>query len=54
MTASDDHMQETGIWERIGALMQAGGIEPTPANYDFWYRYVTGADPDLVPVGRRG
>lgn len=41
-------MRETGIWERIGALMQAGGIEPTPANYDFWYRYVTGADPDLV------
>lgn len=28
--------------------MQAGGIAPTPANYEFWYRYVTAAEPDLV------
>lgn len=28
--------------------MEAGGIDPTPANYEFWYRYVTQAESDLV------
>lgn len=28
--------------------MDAGGIMPTPANYEFWYRYVTGSDPALA------
>jgi diguanylate cyclase len=28
--------------------MEAGGIAPTPANYEFWYRYVTGAEQELV------
>ena len=36
------------IYARIGALMTEGDVAPTPANYDFWYRYVTGADPELV------
>lgn len=28
--------------------MDAGGIQPTPANYEFWYRYATRSDPELV------
>jgi diguanylate cyclase len=36
------------IFDRIRHHMEAGGIAPTPANYDFWYRYVTGSDPGLV------
>ncbi|MBU3079268.1 GGDEF domain-containing protein [Sphingomonas quercus] len=36
------------VMERIASLMSAGEIPPTPANYEFWYRYVTGADPELV------
>jgi len=36
------------IFDRIRQHMEAGGIAPTPANYEFWYRYVTGAEPDLV------
>jgi diguanylate cyclase len=37
-----------GIFDRIRALLEEGGIEPTPSNYDFLYRYVSGADPQLV------
>lgn len=40
--------QLSQIMEPIMALMDAGGIAPTPANYEFWYRYVTKADPQLV------
>jgi len=36
------------IFERIGRLLAEGGIAPTPSNYEFWFRYVTGSDPDLV------
>lgn len=28
--------------------MIEGGFAPTPVNYEFWYRYVTGADPQFV------
>lgn len=28
--------------------MIQGGFAPTPVNYEFWYRYVTGADPSFV------
>src|SRR3546814_16660363 len=28
--------------------MIEGGFPPTPVNYEFWYRYVTGADPRFV------
>lgn len=43
-----DMAQHSQIFDRIKALMEAGGIAPTPINYDFWYRYVTRSDPDLV------
>lgn len=36
------------LLSRIAALLDEGGIAPTPPNFEFWYRYVTGADPDLV------
>ena len=36
------------LLDRIKHLMDAGGIDPTPANYEFWYRYATAADPALV------
>jgi diguanylate cyclase len=36
------------LFDRIHVLMAEGGIEPTPSNYEFFYRYVTGADPQLV------
>lgn len=36
------------IFDAIRQHMEAGGIAPTPANYEFWYRYVTRADADLV------
>lgn len=36
------------IFDRIRQHMEAGGIAPTPANYEFWYRYVTRSEPDLV------
>jgi len=36
------------ILDRIRALMADGDIAPSPTNYEFWYRYVTGADPELV------
>jgi diguanylate cyclase len=48
---------------RIGALLLEGGVAPTPTNYEIFYRYVTGADPQLVaavdaarsrgPIGER-
>ena len=37
-----------GIFDRIQALLAEGGIAPTPSNYEFLYRYVTVADPQLV------
>lgn len=40
--------QSIDIIERIRILMDEGGIAPTPSNYEFWYRYVTGADLELV------
>ena len=33
---------------RINAMMADGGVEPSPSNYEFFYRYATGADPQLV------
>jgi len=36
------------IFGRIQALLAQGDIPPTPTNYEFLYRYVTGADPQLV------
>ncbi len=36
------------IFEKIRQHLEAGGVAPTPANYEFWYRYVTGTDPVLV------
>lgn len=36
------------IVDRIKALMADGGIAPSPANYEFWHRYVTRADAQLV------
>jgi len=38
----------TGLFDRIRALIEEGGIAPTPSNYEFLYRYVTGADPQLI------
>ncbi len=35
------------IFSEIGRHMEAGSIPPTPANYEFWYRYVRGSDPEL-------
>jgi diguanylate cyclase len=40
--------QASHIVDRIKALMAEGGIAPSPANYEFWHRYVTRADPELV------
>lgn len=40
--------QSLDIIDRIRALLEEGEIAPTPSNYEFWYRYVTGADPELV------
>ncbi|MEM8827530.1 MAG: hypothetical protein AAGD40_11515, partial [Pseudomonadota bacterium] len=36
------------LLDRIRTYMDAGGIQPTPANYEFWYRYATRSDPDLT------
>ena len=41
----DDQSQ---IIDRIRGHIEAGGIAATPINYDFWYRYVTSADPTFV------
>lgn len=38
----------TDLLSRIAALLDEGDIPPTPPNFEFWYRYVTAADPDLV------
>lgn len=43
---SDDNNGKT--FDRIKALMLECGVPPTPVNYEFWYRYVTGADPQFV------
>lgn len=40
--------QGSDIVDRIKALMADGGIAPSPANYEFWHRYVTRADAQLV------
>jgi diguanylate cyclase len=42
--------QVADIVDRIKALMAEGDIAPTPANYEFWHRYVTRADAQLVEV----
>ncbi len=33
---------------KIATLLEEGGAPPTPANYEFWYRYVTRSDQELV------
>lgn len=40
--------EHRAIFDSIRALLEEGGIAPTPSNYDFLYRYVTGADPQLI------
>lgn len=40
-----DHKE---TFERIKKLMIEGDFPPTPINYEFWYRYVTGADSQFV------
>ena len=37
-----------GTFDRIRALLEESSIAPTPSNYEFLYRYVTGADLQLV------
>jgi diguanylate cyclase len=37
-----------GTFDRIRALLEESAIAPTPSNYEFLYRYVSGADPQLV------
>lgn len=37
-----------GLIDRIRALMDEGEVDPTPSNYEFFYRYMTGADPQLI------
>lgn len=37
-----------GIVEHILTLMSECALDPGPANYEFLYRYVTGADPQIV------
>jgi diguanylate cyclase len=39
---------DADIFERIRALLDEGAIAASPSNYDFLYRYVTAADPQLV------
>lgn len=36
------------IIDTVRALLAEGDIAATPSNYEFWYRYATGADPELV------
>ena len=38
----------TEIFDRVAKLLAEGDIPPTPCNYEFWYRYASGADPELV------
>lgn len=40
--------QASDLVDRIKSLLIEGSVAPSPANYEFWYRYVTGADPQLV------
>jgi diguanylate cyclase len=40
--------KQTDMIDQIKALLEAGSIAPTPINYEFWYRYLTGTDPQLV------
>lgn len=39
--------KKAGPYDRIQALLAEGDIEPTPSNYEFLFRYVSGADPQL-------
>lgn len=39
--------KKAGPYDRIQALLVDGGVEPTPSNYEFLFRYVSGADPQL-------
>ena len=36
------------ILDRVVRLLAEGDISPTPSNYEFWYRYASGADPELI------
>lgn len=36
------------LFGRIQALLIEGNLDPTPAHYEFLYRYVTGSDPQIV------
>lgn len=40
--------EQASLYERIQTLMAEAALEPSPTNYEFFYRYVTGADPQLV------
>ncbi len=40
--------KQVHLLDRIKTYMDAGGIKPTPANYEFWYTYATRSDPALI------
>ncbi|USI72920.1 GGDEF domain-containing protein [Sphingomonas morindae] len=39
---------DSSLFAKIGALLSEAGLEPTPHNYEFFYRYATGADKQLI------
>ncbi|MBV7256079.1 GGDEF domain-containing protein [Pacificimonas sp. WHA3] len=41
-------VRQVHLLDRIKTYMDAGGIEPTPAAYEFWWAYATRADPALT------
>jgi len=36
------------LFDRIRRLLDESGLDPTPSHYEFFYRYATGADPQLT------
>lgn len=40
--------EKPGLFECIKTLLGEAGLDPSPANYEFCYRYLTGADHQLI------
>lgn len=59
MSRNANRLSGRELFDRIGQMLDEGGLEPTTANYDMFHRHLSGSDPELsrqidVAVGRYG
>jgi diguanylate cyclase len=47
VTYAENHIQAADTAQQAMSLMQAHGIPPHPQNFEIWFNYVSGRNPDL-------